>query len=284
MTVLTGKSTIVQLCEEAIQKTAKLTAAGIKPCLAILRVGEKPDDIYYENSAVKRMEGIGIAVRQIHKPEATTTEQLILELEKLNVDASVHGVLLLMPLPAHIDAAAVKASLSPKKDIDCLTAENMAKIYADDSTGFAPCTPAAVMALLQCNSIDLRGKNVTVIGRSLVVGKPLSMLLLSKNATVTICHSRTKDLAAVCRQADILIAAVGRARMVNANFVKPGAVVIDVGINVDEKGQMCGDVDFDAVAEIAEAVTPVPGGIGGITTAVLAQNLLKAAELQADPL
>lgn len=280
MTTLTGKSTSESLCRDASEKAAALKAQGIQPCLAIVRVGEKPDDIYYETSACKRMDSVGISVRQIHLEEDATTEELILEIERLNADSHVHGILLLMPLPKHIDADAVKASLSPLKDVDCLTAENMAKIYADDSSGFAPCTPSAVIELLRCNDIDLRGKNVTVIGRSMVVGKPLAMLLLSKNATVTICHSRTKDLPEVCRQADILIAAVGRARMVNAKFVKPGAVVIDVGINVDEKGKMCGDVDFDAVSEIAEAVTPVPGGVGGITTAVLAQNVLKAAQRQ----
>ena len=192
---------------------------------------------------------------------------------------SVHGILLFRPLPRHIDEERVVESLLPEKDIDGMTRQNLAKVFVDDQTGFAPCTAEAVVRLLAYEKIELQGKNIAVIGRSLVVGKPLSMLLLHKNATVTLCHSKTAHLPEVCANADILVAAVGRAKMVNRHYVKPGAVVVDVGINVDETGALCGDVDTQDVEKTA-AVTPVPGGLGGVTSWLLLEHVVRAAQMR----
>lgn len=278
MDVLKGKPVADAICEKIREDVSALESKGINPGLAIVRVGEKPDDIYYESSAIKKMESVGIRVASVVLNEKISESALIMKIHELNIDDGVNGILLLMPLPKHINGENVKKAILPEKDIDGLTNENMVKLYAGDNSGFAPCTPSAVMELLEYNNIDVSGKNVVIVGRSLVVGKPLAMLMLAKNATVTVCHSKTKDLKAVCRSADILVAAVGRAKMITADYVSPGAVVVDVGINQDENGNMCGDVDFESVCGVASAVTPVPGGIGGITTSVLAKHTVLAAK------
>ena len=229
---------------------AKLSQKGITPGIAIVRVGNKPDDIYYQNSAVKRAEGVGINTFVAELDADVTQAELEAKVSELNADKAVHGILLLMPLPKHIDSKAVIKCISPEKDADGLTDGNMLKLYTGEKGGYAPilpflCLPYVLMELLEHNGIDVCGKNVVIVGRSLVVGKPLSMLMLAKNATVTVCHSRTEDLKSVCKTADILVAAVGRAKMITADYVKAGAVVVDVGINEDENGNMCGEVDFE---------------------------------------
>jgi methylenetetrahydrofolate dehydrogenase (NADP+)/methenyltetrahydrofolate cyclohydrolase len=237
----------------------------------------KPDDLAYERGAVKRCEGLGIKCVVNEYPENTGQEDLIREIQKINADKSVHGILLFRPLPKHLDINVIKHIISPEKDIDCLNPVNVAKVFEGDETGFAPCTPAAVVEMLDYFKIDVTGKRVVIIGRSLVVGKPLSMLLLKKNATVTVCHTKTRDIEKICKSAEILIAAAGAARMVTAEHVSPGQVVVDVGINVDENGNLCGDVDFDAVEKIVDFITPVPKGVGTVTSSVLAKHVIKAA-------
>lgn len=277
MTVLKGKAVADGICDNIRTEIADLCKKNIAPGLAIVRVGEKPDDIYYQSSAEKRMESVGIRVASIVLKANISEDALITKLIELNLDDEIHGILLLMPLPPHIDGEKVKRVIAPEKDIDGLTPENMCKLYAGDKSGFAPCTPSAVMELLEYYGIDVAGKNVVIVGRSLVVGKPLAMLMLAKNATVTVCHSKTADLKAVCRQADILVAAVGRAKMIDTDYVSENTVVVDVGINQDENGNMCGDVDYESVSAKAAAVTPVPGGIGSITTSVLAKHTVISA-------
>jgi len=258
-------------------ENAILTAGGVTPCLAIVRVGERPDDLAYERGALKRFEGLGIMVRVSAFPEDIEQGKFEKEFKKINDDASVHGILLFRPLPKHLDEDAILKIIDPEKDMDGMCDTNIAKVFAGDDSGYAPCTPEGVVELLKYFEIPLKSSKVTLIGRSMVVGKPLAMLLLKEHATVTICHTRTADLAAECRAADILIAAAGAAKMIQAEHVKEGTVVIDVGINVDEEGNLCGDVDFDSVEPLASMITPVPGGVGSVTTSILAMHTLKAA-------
>lgn len=278
LNLLKGKPVADSICADIASRVTRLNASGVFPCLAIVRTGNKPDDIYYEQSAMKRMNSVGIQVKSIVLDDNISQSLLEKHVSDLSADKDVHGILLLMPLPKHINEKNVRTCICPQKDIDGLTEKSMLGLYEGTATGFAPCTPSAVMELLEYNNIDLCGKNVAIVGRSLVVGKPLSMLMLNKNATVTICHSKTKELKAVCRSADIVVAAVGRAKMLTAEYINEGAIVIDVGINQDENGNMCGDADFDSVCTKAGAVTPVPGGIGSITTSVLAKHVIIAAE------
>jgi len=264
--------------QRLIDKNNELIGEGIIPCLAIVRVGERPDDLAYEKGALKRFEGLGIRVKTAAIPESVTQEAFEREFSEINNDPAVHGILLLRPLPKSLDEEPVKALIRPDKDVDCMCAANIAKVFMGDDSGYAPCTPRAVVELLKHYEIPLAGKRVALIGRSLVVGKPLAMLLLKENATVILCHSKTADLEAECWRADIVIAAAGSAGMVKKDFVRPGAVVIDVGINDDGTGGICGDVAFDEVEPIVASITPVPGGVGSVTTSVLAMHTLKAAE------
>ena len=258
-----------------------LVKEGIQPKLAILRVGAKPNDLSYERGALKKCDTIGIVAEVTELSEDTTQEQYIEALEKLNKDSSVHGILTFRPLPKGIDEEVIKNVISPEKDVDCFSPMNTAKLMEGDKTGFPPCTPTAVVEILKHYNVPLKGANVVVLGRSMVVGKPVSMLLLGENATVTICHSKTQDLPKVCSQADVLVAGVGRARMVTSDYIKEGAVVIDVGINAKpEGGGICGDVDTDDVVEKASMVTPVPAGVGSVTTSILAKHVIKACKQQ----
>ena len=250
---------------------------GSVPQLAIVRVGERPDDIAYERGAVKKMEKVGLGCTVFAFPETIDNEAFLEKFDEINESDEIDGILLLRPLPKHLDEKAVENRIRPEKDLDGMSPFNLAKVYAGDESGFAPCTAEAVIEMLDYAGIDLTGKRVTVIGRSLVIGKPVSMLLMKKNATVTVCHTRTKDMPSVCRSAEVLVAAAGAAKMVTADYVADDAVVIDVGINVDNEGNLCGDVDFDGISEIASIATPVPGGVGSVTTSVLAKHLLKAA-------
>lgn len=279
MPLIKGGECAKSIRKDIEQNCQALKAEGVAPKLAILRVGRREDDIAYERSAMKKAEQVGIEVRHVVLEEQSSTAQCLQAVQALNDDPSVHGILLFRPLPRHIEEERVVESLLSEKDIDGMTRQNLAKVFVDDQTGFAPCTAEAVVRLLAYEKIELQGKNIAVIGRSLVVGKPLSMLLLHKNATVTLCHSKTAHLPEVCANADILVAAVGRAKMVNRHYVKPGAVVVDVGINVDETGALCGDVDTQDVEKTA-AVTPVPGGLGGVTSWLLLEHVVRAAQMR----
>lgn len=250
---------------------------GSVPKLAIIRVGEKPDDMSYERSAVKKMEAFGLRVQTFVFPKDISDEEFKEAFQKINKDPDVTGILLLRPLPEQIKEKEIEAMIDPRKDLDGISPVNIAKVFSGDPSGFAPCTAEAVIEILKANNISIEGKRAAVIGRSMVIGKPLSMLLLKENATVTICHTRTKELPEICRQAEILVAAAGKAGMVEESWVSDGAVVIDVGINVDENGKLCGDVDQASMESRNLLLTPVPGGVGAVTTAVLAKHLIQAA-------
>ena len=279
--IIKGKPVGDALSEILKGECEALVKEGIQPKLAILRVGAKPNDLSYERGALKKCDTIGIVAEVTELSEDTTQEQYIEALEKLNKDSSVHGILTFRPLPKGIDEEVIKNVISPEKEVDCLSPMNTAKLMEGDKTGFPPCTPTAVVEILKHYNVPLKGANVVVLGRSMVVGKPVSMLLLGENATVTICHSKTQDLAKVCSQADVLVAGVGRARMVTSDYIKEGAVVIDVGINAKpEGGGICGDVDTDDVVGKASMVTPVPAGVGSVTTSILAKHVIKACKQQ----
>ena len=278
--IIKGKPVGDALSEILKGECEALVKEGIQPKLAILRVGAKPNDLSYERGALKKCDTIGIVAEVTELSEDTTQEQYIEALEKLNKDSSVHGILTFRPLPKGIDEEVIKNVISPEKDVDCFSPINSAKIMEGDKSGFPPCTPTAVVEILKHYDVELNGANVAVLGRSMVVGKPAAMLLLNENATVTICHSRTKNLEKVTSQADILVAAVGRAKMIKENSVKEGAVVIDVGINVDENGNLCGDVDTASVQDKVSMITPVPAGVGSVTTSILAKHVVKACKNQ----
>ena len=279
--IIKGKPVGDALSEVLKGECEALVKDGIQPKLAILRVGAKPNDLSYEKGALKKCDTIGIKAEVTELPEGTTQEEYIEALEKLNKDSSVHGILTFRPLPKGIDEEVIKNVIAPEKDVDCFSPMNTAKLMEGDKTGFPPCTPTAVVEILKHYNVPLKGSKVVVLGRSMVVGKPVSMLLLGENATVTICHSKTQDLQKVCADADVLVAGVGRARMVTADYVKEGAVVIDVGINAKpEGGGICGDVDTDDVVGKASMVTPVPAGVGSVTTSILAKHVIKACKKQ----
>ena len=278
-TIWKGAEVNTGLNARVTQDVEALKARGITPTLAIVRVGERPDDLSYERGATKRAETLGVAVEKCVLPVDVTQEALLQVIRDINANSHIHGVLLFRPLPKHLDEDLICNTLAPEKDIDGITDLSTAGVFAGKALGFAPCTPAACMEILDHFGVDCTGKKAVVIGRSLVVGKPAAMMLVKKNATVTICHTRTADLPAVCREADILIAAAGKAGMVGADFVRPGQIVIDVGINWNEQEQkLCGDVDFDAVSPIVAAITPVPGGVGTVTTSVLIAHVVEAAK------
>lgn len=258
------------------------TLEGCVPRLAIIRVGENPDDMSYERGATKKMESFGLQVQSYVFPGDMSDDAFKREFQAINQDESIDGILLLRPLPKQICEADIERMIDPSKDLDGISPVNIAKVFAGDTSGFAPCTAEAVIEVLKAYDIPIAGKKVTIVGRSMVVGKPLSMLMLKENATVTICHTRTVDLPKTCRDAEILVAAAGRARMLNADYVGQDAVVIDVGINVDENGTLCGDADFDSLEGVASMATPVPGGVGAVTTAVLAKHLVQAVQARRD--
>lgn len=276
--VMKGAEAAKAIKEELTGEVADLKAGGIKPCLAIIRVGARPDDLAYERGARKRMETSGIECRVTALPEDIGQKELEQEFSKVNADPCVHGILLLRPLPGTLDEEPLKAMIAPQKDVDGMSPVNIARVFSGDETGFAPCTAEAVMEMLRHYRIEIRGKRVTVLGRSMIVGKPLSMLLLKEHATVTICHTRTADIAEECRNAEILVAAAGNARMVTEEMAGKDAVVVDVGINVDEDGNLCGDVDYDAVEGKASYISPVPGGVGSVTSSVLAKHVVRSAK------
>lgn len=275
-----GKLLAARVKERVAAGVAQLKEKGIEPCLAVIMVGENPASQVYVKGKVKDCAECGIKSLEIHLPAETTQNELLQKLAELAGDASVHGLLVQLPLPTHIDEKTVIEAIPPQKDVDGFTAVNVGRMMIGEEC-FLPCTPAGCMEMIRSTGVSISGKNAVVIGRSNIVGKPAAMLLLRENATVTICHSRTENLKQVCANADILVAAVGRAGFVTGDMVKPGAVVIDVGINRNAQGKLCGDVDYDAAAEKAGYITPVPGGVGLMTRAMLMQNTLQAAQKQA---
>lgn len=280
--LLKGKAVADAMKEELIGKVNALKDRGIMPKLGIIRAGARPDDLYYENSAKRTCSSIGLEYDLFEFPEDVDQDTFEKGVRHACERKDINGILMFAPLPKHLDEKKIRELIPVEKDIDCMTLGSAAKVFADDISGFAPCTPTACMDILRYYNIPLKGKKAVVLGRSLVVGKPLAMLLLREHATVTICHSRTEDLPSVCAEADILIAAVGRAKLVKANYVKPGQVVIDVGINEDpdNPGKYCGDVDFDEVEKVVDKITPVPGGVGSVTTVVLCKHTIMACEMQ----
>lgn len=275
MIVLKGAEVSARIKEQVKQMLE--TRNGDVPRLAIVRVGERPDDLSYERGALKKMEAFGLRASVFSFPQDISHEEFSAAFAAINQDRDVNGILLLRPLPRQIREQEIEKMIDPDKDLDGISPANIAKVFAGDDSGFAPCTAEAVVETLKASQIPISGKRVTIVGRSMVVGRPLAMLLLKENATVTICHTRTKDLSGTCRNGEILIAAAGKARMLDESFVGQDAIVIDVGINVDENGKLCGDVDFESIQEKAAMATPVPGGIGAVTTAVLAKHLVQAA-------
>ncbi len=287
--LLLGKEVTDALNAKLIDRAAALKETGVVPTLGILRIGENPSDLSYEKGATKRAELIGIEVKKFVLPEDATKEAVLAEIDKLNADPAIHGVLMFRPLPKHLkaDTDEICNRLDPKKDVDCMTDLSNAGVFEGRADlGFAPCTPAACMEILDYYGIDCKGKNAVVIGRSLVVGKPAAMMLMGKNATVTVCHTKTVNTAEICRNADILVSAAGVLNSLTKDYVRPGQVVIDVSINWDENkpnargtlGAIAGDAVFAEVEPIVEAITPVPGGVGSVTTSVLMKHVIEAAE------
>ena len=274
---LLGKEVTAAMNERIKEQVSMCMEKGVKPTLCIIRVGENGSDISYEKGASKRCETLGVGCEKILLPEDVSQDELLNVIKKVNEDDKIHGVLLFRPLPKHLDQAVIENALCPEKDVDCMTDLSMSGVFTGKKIGFPPCTPQACMEILDHYGIDCTGKKAVVIGRSLVVGKPAAMMLLKKNATVTVCHTKTVDMPSVAREADILIVAAGRAGVVNKDYVKEGQVVIDVGINVNEEGKLCGDVNYDDVESIVEAITPVPGGVGSVTTSVLVSHVVEAA-------
>ncbi len=258
----------------------ELETLSFVPKLAIVRVGENPDDMSYERSATKKLKSFGLDVASYVFPQDISDEAFKKAFKDINEDDEVTGILLLRPLPRTINEKDIENMIDPKKDLDGISPINIAKVFAGDTTGFSPCTAEAVIEVLKAYDIKLTGKRVTVVGRSMVVGKPVSMLLLKENATVTMTHTRTVDLKKTCSDAEIVVAAAGRAKMLNSDYCGQDAVMIDVGINVDENGKLCGDVDYATLDGKASAATPVPGGVGTVTTAVLAKHLIQAAKMR----
>ena len=276
--IMRGAPVADAITEELVLRREALVKKGVEPCLAILRVGERADDLAYERGAKKRCEKVGIRVVSVVLDPACTQEELATAIQRINADETIHGCLMFLPLPKHLDEQAACELLDPRKDVDGMTAASLRTVFTGRGKGFAPCTAQSCLELLDRCGVELAGKNVVVIGRSLVVGKPVSMMLQTRNATVTMCHRKTKNLAEICRRAEILIVAAGRAGIVDASFTNPDQVVMDVGVNLAPDGGICGDVQFDAVAPVVRAISPVPSGVGSVTTAVLAKHVIEAAE------
>ena len=277
--LLLGKEVTAAMNEKLQARVAALKEKGVSPKLAIVRCGENPSDLSYEKGATARAELIGVEVEKFVLPEDVTKEALIAQIEAINADDSIHGCLMFRPLPKHLkaDQDEICNHLAARKDVDCMTDLSNAGVFTGKKLGFAPCTPQACMEILDYYGIDCKGKNAVVIGRSLVVGKPAAMMLDRENATVTLCNSRTQNLPEVCRQADIVVVAMGKMAAVGADCLRAGQTVVDVGIHVNEEGKLCGDVQFAAAEPVVDAITPVPGGVGTVTTSVLVGHVVQAA-------
>ena len=276
--ILKGAPAANALSLNLIKRVENLKLNNLTPKLEILRLGAKAEDLSYESGIIKRCEKVGIEVKQVILNEDCTHEELLNEIKNANQDKSIHGVILFRPLKdKELEQEAINL-LKPDKDVDGMTDGSMAGVFSGRDIGFAPCTAQACLEILNFYNIDLAGKNIAVLGRSLVIGRPVSILLQNQNATVTMCHSKTKNLAEICRRADVIIAAIGRANFVDKNFINNNQVIIDVGINIDDAGKLCGDVNFEEAASLVKAITPVPGGVGAVTTSILASHVVKAAE------
>ena len=276
--IIDGKAISTALKEELKAKVDALKAQGVELCLAVILVGEDPASTVYVNNKKKACEFIGIKSLSYELPETTSQDELLALIDKLNADESVNGILVQLPLPKHIDEDAVIQAISPKKDVDGFHPQSVGALCIGQK-GFVSCTPAGIIELLKRSNVEIEGKECVIIGRSNIVGKPMSLLMLRENATVTVCHSRTKNLKEVAKRADILIVAIGKPRMINAEYVKEGAVVIDVGIHRLEGKKLCGDVDFDDVAPHTSMITPVPGGVGPMTIAMLMKNCVDSVTM-----
>lgn len=276
MQELRGMPVVKQIAADAAVQVEELKKKGIEPKLAVVRVGEREDDLSYERGLLKRFDAVGASVESVVFPLDVTQEELEAGIKRLNEDSSVHGILVFRPLPKHLNEDIIKEMVAPMKDVDCMGSANTAHVFAQDGKGHAPCTPQAVIEILDFYGYDLTGKKAVVVGRSMVVGKPLAQMLLKKNATVTICHTKTADLQKEVKAADFVFACAGVAKMLDASYFSEGQVVIDVGINMSD-GKLCGDVDYESASEIVAAATPVPGGVGTVTTSVLLKQVLASA-------
>ena len=276
--IIDGKQISLDIKNELKEKVAKYKEQGIEITLAVVKVGNDPASAVYVRNKEKACEYVGINSKTLALPEETTEEELLNVVKKLNEDKNVNGILVQLPLPKHIDESKVLLTIDSTKDVDGFHPVNVGKMVIGEDT-FLPCTPAGIIEMIKRTDIDSEGKECVVIGRSNIVGKPMAMLMLKENATVTIAHSRTKDLKEVTKRADIIVAAIGKAKFVTADYVKEGAVVIDVGMDRDENGKLCGDVDFESVSKVASAITPVPGGVGPMTVTMLLVNCLRSVEL-----
>lgn len=279
-TLINGKEISAQVKAEVAKEAEKLAEFGITPGLAVIIVGDDPASKIYVNNKKKACEEVGFYSEEFALPEKTTQKQLLDLIDSLNKRFDIDGILVQLPLPKHLNEKAIIGAISPKKDVDAFSPFNVGRIMIGEYR-FLPCTPAGVMELIHSTGVDVCGKNCVVIGRSNIVGKPMALMLLHENGTVTVCHSKTENLTEICANADILVAAVGKPKFVTADMVKEGAVVIDVGMNRDEEGKLCGDVDFESVEPKASFITPVPGGVGPMTIAMLMKNTLTAAKLNA---
>ena len=276
--LLKGKEVVEALNDRLISQVEQLKSKGIVPTLGILRVGERPDDLSYERGALKKCQQVGVEVKVVALPQDVSAQEFFSTLDKLNDDSTIHGILMFRPLPKHIDGEKARAMLLASKDVDGCTDLSLAGVFTNTDLGFAPCTAEAAMEILKYYNIPLSGKKVAVIGRSLVIGRPVAMMLMHENATVTICHTRTVDVPSITREADIVVVASGQMESVGADYLKAGQTVIDVGIGWnEEKNKLCGDVRFDEVENIVDAITPVPGGVGGVTTSILVKHVVEAA-------
>lgn len=276
---LAGKEVADKIVEEMKVKVEELKSKGVNPKLAILRVGERSDDLAYERGVLKRFEPAGVEVEVTCLPVDVSQEELDKTFDAINNDPKVHGILVFRPLPKPLSDEHMRKTIDSGKDSDFMDNRNMEFVLSGKSDA-APCTAEAVMALIKHYGIDTKGKKVTVVGRSLVIGKPVALLLITANATVTVCHTKTENIEQECKNADIIVACCGVAKMITPDYVKPGQIVIDVGMNVDNEGKLCGDVDYEKVSEIVDAITPVPGGVGSITTAILLKHVVNNAERQ----
>lgn len=279
---LKGKPVADAIKEELAKKVEALKGLNIVPKLGIVRVGARPDDLFYEGGAKKTCTAVGMESEVFEYPEDIDQAAFENAITDVGAKKDINGILMFSPLPKHLDERKIRSLIPVEKDVDCLSLGGAAKVFTDDPTGFPPCTPTACMDMIHHYDIPIKGKKCVVVGRSLVVGKPLAMLLLREHGTVTICHSRTENLPEVCKEAEILIAAVGRAKMINADYVKEGQIVIDVGINADpdNPGKYCGDVNYAEVEPIVERISPVPAGVGSVTTSVLCKQTIMACEMQ----
>ena len=278
--LLKGKEAADALNEKLLDRSIALCEEGTAPTLAIVRVGENGSDIAYENGAVKKAQQVAVAIEKFICPADIREEDLMDIIDFINCNEKIHGILLLQPLPKHLNSERIRNSIAIEKDMDCIGDGSLAHLFLQKEGAYVPCTAESCMEILKYYDIPVKGKKVVVIGRSMVIGKPVAMMMLAENATVTICHTKTteEDMAALCKQADIIIAAAGHRNTLTAEMVCPGQTVIDVGINFNEEGKMVGDIDFESVSEIVDAITPVPGGVGSMTTTLLMKHVVEAAE------